>query len=550
MTVAAPGLLEQGLDGLALQARAVREAAFGTRVTYSPKVFIPLTTLCRDRCGYCTFAQPPARAASPVPVARAGAGDRRSEGPRRAATRRSSPSASGPRSATRRRAPGWPSTATPPPSTTWRPCAGSSLDETGLLPHANAGALSEPELALLRGVSASQGMMLESLNPALAAHRGAPDKAPERRLATLEAAGRLAIPFTTGILVGIGESRPDRIEALEAIAAAHAPPRPRAGGDRPELPAQARHRDARRAAVPARGLPRGHRPGPADPAAGRPPAGAAQPLRRLRRAARRRHRRLGRRLARHRRPREPRATVAGARPAARGHRGPRARAGPAAHDLPRVRRATPARWLDERHALPGAGPRRRRVASAATTPGRPSPSGTRTRPTSGPAPRSSRSAAARRRGTPARTRRPPRWSPAARGRRGAVAEVLAGVRAGQEVGEDEIVTLFARPRPGGGGGGRGGRRGPRRGGRRRRRHLRPQPQHQLHERVHLQVPVLRLLQGPAVAQPARHAVPAHPRRHRRAGRGGVGPAAPPRCACRAASTPTSTATTTSTWPAR
>ena len=96
------------------------------------------------------------------------------------------------------------------------------LEETGLLPHANAGALSREELALLRTVSASQGMMLESLREDLPCHRGAPDKHPARRLATLEAAGELAIPFTTGILVGIGEDRPDRVEALEAIAASHA----------------------------------------------------------------------------------------------------------------------------------------------------------------------------------------------------------------------------------------------------------------------------------------------------------------------------------------
>jgi FO synthase len=95
------------------------------------------------------------------------------------------------------------------------------LAETGLLPHANAGALSLDELARLREVSASQGMMIESLNPALDCHRGAPDKEPSRRLATLEAAGALGIPFTTGILVGIGESRQDRLDALEAIAASH-----------------------------------------------------------------------------------------------------------------------------------------------------------------------------------------------------------------------------------------------------------------------------------------------------------------------------------------
>ena len=95
-------------------------------------------------------------------------------------------------------------------------------------------------------------MMLESLRADLPCHRGAPDKHPARRLATLEAAGELAIPFTTGILVGIGEDRADRVEALEAIAAVARPARPRAGGDRPELPAQARDRDARPPAVPAR----------------------------------------------------------------------------------------------------------------------------------------------------------------------------------------------------------------------------------------------------------------------------------------------------------
>jgi 7,8-didemethyl-8-hydroxy-5-deazariboflavin synthase CofH subunit/7,8-didemethyl-8-hydroxy-5-deazariboflavin synthase CofG subunit len=95
------------------------------------------------------------------------------------------------------------------------------LDETGLLPHANAGALHRDELALLRPVSPSQGMMVETLRDDLDCHRGAPDKLPQRRLETLDLAGELRIPFTTGILVGIGESRADRIAALEAIAASH-----------------------------------------------------------------------------------------------------------------------------------------------------------------------------------------------------------------------------------------------------------------------------------------------------------------------------------------
>ena len=95
------------------------------------------------------------------------------------------------------------------------------LEVTGLLPHANAGALFPDELAALRRVSPSQGMMVESLRADLAAHRSAPDKCPDRRLATLEAAGELSIPFTTGILVGIGEDEADRVAALEAIAASH-----------------------------------------------------------------------------------------------------------------------------------------------------------------------------------------------------------------------------------------------------------------------------------------------------------------------------------------
>lgn len=96
------------------------------------------------------------------------------------------------------------------------------LNETGLLPHANAGALFTNELQMLRPVSPSQGMIIETLRDDLACHRNAPDKVPTRRLATLEEAGRLQIPFTTGILVGVGESRADRVAALEAIAAAHA----------------------------------------------------------------------------------------------------------------------------------------------------------------------------------------------------------------------------------------------------------------------------------------------------------------------------------------
>ncbi len=191
-----------------------------TTVTYSPKVFIPLTMLCRDRCGYCTFAQSPSRVSAPyltpeeiIAIATAGS---RAGCHEALFTLGEFPEERYPVAGEWLREHGY--------QTTVDYLAAMCqlvLDETGLLPHANAGALRSDDLAKLRRVAPSQGMMIESLRPDLAAHRGAPDKTPERRLATLHAAGDLAIPFTTGILVGIGEDRADRIEALEAIAAAH-----------------------------------------------------------------------------------------------------------------------------------------------------------------------------------------------------------------------------------------------------------------------------------------------------------------------------------------
>src|SRR5215213_8133886 len=213
------------LGELLAEARRVRERHHGNRVTYSPKVFIPLTMLCRDHCGYCTFAKPPARLGTAaylgpeqvLEIARAGAaagchealftlGERPEE---RYPVAREALAALG-------------------HGSTVEYLAASCrlvLDETGLLPHANAGALLPDELAALRRVSASQGMMLESLSERLGEpggpHARCVTKVPARRLATLEAAGELAVPFTTGILVGIGETRAERLEALAAIAAAH-----------------------------------------------------------------------------------------------------------------------------------------------------------------------------------------------------------------------------------------------------------------------------------------------------------------------------------------
>jgi FO synthase len=213
-------LLDLPLDELMAEARRVRDAGTGTRVTYSPKVFIPLTMLCRDRCGYCTFAQPPARLESPyltpdqvLAIARAGAAAGCHEA---LFTLGERPEERYPAAADWLAEHGYASTV----DYVAAMCR-LVLDETGLLPHANAGALFPDELAALRPVAPSQGMMVETLRADLAAHHGAPDKLPERRLATLEAAGRLGIPFTTGILVGIGEDRADRLAALEAIADTH-----------------------------------------------------------------------------------------------------------------------------------------------------------------------------------------------------------------------------------------------------------------------------------------------------------------------------------------
>src|SRR6266508_1347977 len=212
------------LDELLALARRIRAERYGTRITYSPKVFIPLTMLCSDHCGYCTFAKPPAKLASAyldpdqvLEIARAGAAAGCHEA---LFTLGERPEERYPRARHALDAMGYRSTV----DYLAEACR-LVVAETGLLPHANAGALSPDELARLRPVTASQGMMVESLSERLL-ERGGPHfhcdtKLPARRLATLEAAGELQIPFTTGILVGIGETRAERLEALAAIDAAH-----------------------------------------------------------------------------------------------------------------------------------------------------------------------------------------------------------------------------------------------------------------------------------------------------------------------------------------
>jgi len=217
-------LLHLPLAELMEAAARRRDEHHGSRVTYSPKVFIPLTMLCRDRCGYCTFAKPPARLDHPylplddvLAIARAGAALGCHEA---LFTLGEAPEDRYPVAGEWLSEHGHGSTI----DYLVEAC-GAVLDETGLLPHANAGALTQADLERLRVVSPSQGMMLESIAARLHAvarpHHGAPDKLATRQLATLEAAGRARIPFTTGILVGFGETVEERIDALLAIRAAH-----------------------------------------------------------------------------------------------------------------------------------------------------------------------------------------------------------------------------------------------------------------------------------------------------------------------------------------
>jgi 7,8-didemethyl-8-hydroxy-5-deazariboflavin synthase CofG subunit len=212
--------MQMSLDELAARAFARARGAYGYVITYSPKVLIPLTHLCRDRCGYCTFAQASARISAPymsldevMEVAQAG----RDAGVSEALfTLGERPELRYDETARWLAARGYRSTVDYVAN-----AAQMVLESTGLLPHINAGALHEFELRQLRRVSASQGMMLESLAD-LAAHRLSPDKDPQCRLATLDLAGELQIPFTTGLLVGIGETRQDRVVTLEAIVQSYA----------------------------------------------------------------------------------------------------------------------------------------------------------------------------------------------------------------------------------------------------------------------------------------------------------------------------------------
>ncbi|HEY3636571.1 MAG TPA: 5-amino-6-(D-ribitylamino)uracil--L-tyrosine 4-hydroxyphenyl transferase CofH [Rhizomicrobium sp.] len=212
------------LEELCEEACRLRDKAHGPRISYSRKVFIPLTHLCRDVCAYCTFAKPPRRGERAyltreevLSIARAGAAAGCSEA---LFTLGDKPEL--------RYRQARDELATLGHATTISYLADmcrAVIEETGLLPHANPGVMSFDDIVLLRKVSVSQGIMLENVSPRLFArggvHFGSPDKDPAARLETIRLAGEASVPFTTGILIGIGETREERLDSLLALRALH-----------------------------------------------------------------------------------------------------------------------------------------------------------------------------------------------------------------------------------------------------------------------------------------------------------------------------------------
>lgn len=208
------------LNELMALAAAKRDGAFGSLVTYSKKVFIPLTHLCRDVCHYCTFAEPPKKGEAAyltgdqvLSIARKGA----EYGCKEALF------TLGDKPELRYRAAREELSALEHETTLsyLEEMAKMVLEETGLIPHLNPGLMTLDDLKRLRAVSGSMGIMLETVSDRLAEkgmpHYGSPDKEPLARLATLQAAGVAKVPFTSGLLIGIGETRDERLESLFAL---------------------------------------------------------------------------------------------------------------------------------------------------------------------------------------------------------------------------------------------------------------------------------------------------------------------------------------------
>ena len=202
----------------------MRDAHWGRVVTYSRKVFVPLTNYCRDDCGYCTFVkrpgEPGARIMTPEDVMAVVMAGARVDAKEVLFSLGEKPELRYQAAKDELAALGYARM-----SDYLHAMCARVMDETGLLPHINAGTMDEDELLMLKPVSGSMGMMLENVSKRLCgkgeAHYGCPDKVPVQRLRTLERAGRLDIPFTTGILIGIGETWAERVETIAAIADLH-----------------------------------------------------------------------------------------------------------------------------------------------------------------------------------------------------------------------------------------------------------------------------------------------------------------------------------------
>ncbi len=215
---------EAPLAALLQAAASVRDRSKGRSVSYSKKVFIPLTHLCRDYCGYCTFRADPETGVKPymtpdevLAVAEAGRLARCKEA---LFSLGDQPERVFPEARDFLKGLGF--------GRTLEYLAAMCqlvLEKTGLLPHSNPGLMGLEDLRRLRETNVSVGLMLESASPRLGrpggAHWNAPDKVPSLRLRTIENAGQLSMPFTTGILIGIGETPEERVDALLAIRAAH-----------------------------------------------------------------------------------------------------------------------------------------------------------------------------------------------------------------------------------------------------------------------------------------------------------------------------------------
>ncbi len=216
---------DSALAAMCEVAARMRDLGKGKTVSFSPKVFIPLTHMCRDFCGYCIFRKTPEQAGDTLYMTPEQVLDVARAGQRLGCTEALFTLGERPEQRY-------------PEAKEWLAQRGFRttleyltyvnrlvLEETALLPHANPGTMSRREIAALQPYNPSVGLMLESTSPALhgpgGPHEFAPSKRPRVRLRTIELAGELRLPFTTGILIGIGESREDRIESLLAIRELH-----------------------------------------------------------------------------------------------------------------------------------------------------------------------------------------------------------------------------------------------------------------------------------------------------------------------------------------